>query len=92
SSEDADDEGSRASSGSQEENEVEQDHGPCRLHQWVQKEVEIMYTQCYEQPRTRLPCAPSQLHHTLHVWNNTCPDRFHTNLHVNLTTFDKIVA
>src|ERR1700733_929834 len=66
SSEDADDEGSEASSRSQEESEVEQAHGPRRLHQWVQKEVEMMYTQRYEQPRTQLPHAPSQLHHTLH--------------------------
>jgi hypothetical protein len=48
SSEDADDEGSEASSGSQEDDDVEQAHGPHRLRQWVQKEVEIMYTQCYE--------------------------------------------
>ncbi|KIL57516.1 hypothetical protein M378DRAFT_33627, partial [Amanita muscaria Koide BX008] len=92
SSEDADDERSEDSSESQEEDEVEQSHGPRRLRQLVQKEVEIMFSRRYEQPRTRLPRAPSLLHHTLHVWKNTRPDRFRTNLRVDPMTFDKIVA
>jgi len=46
-SEDADDERSESGSEEEEEEELEQPCRPYRLRQWVQQEVEAMYSHCY---------------------------------------------
>lgn len=62
-----------------------------RLSQWVQAEVEAMYTHRYEVPRDPIPRGPSYLQHTLLTLKSAREDLFREQLRVTPETFDAIV-
>ncbi|KAF7336506.1 hypothetical protein MSAN_02305300 [Mycena sanguinolenta] len=59
---------------------------------WVWHNLDKMYDQRYEQPRTTFPRGPAFLRHVLGTMKDTCPDLFRQELRVSPRTFDWLVA
>lgn len=63
-----------------------------KIRTWIQQEIQSMYEQRYEEPRTRLPKpAESYLFHVL-TRLKTHPEYFRLELRISPYTFDKLVA
>ncbi|KAF7368106.1 DDE Tnp4 domain-containing protein [Mycena sanguinolenta] len=61
------------------------------LH-WVRHNLDKMYDQRYEQPRTTFPRCTAFLRHVLSTMKDTRPDLFRQELRVSPRTFDRLVA
>ncbi|KAJ7219519.1 hypothetical protein GGX14DRAFT_560601 [Mycena pura] len=64
---------------------------PPILRRWIQREIDTMYDNRYEAPRTALPRGPSYLHYVLTTFKSGRPDHFRQALRIGPETFDALL-